>query len=505
MRRRLVLGCVDLCLIGLATLCAQLLRDSFETRPEQALALLPYIGLTLLAAIPSLAVFKLNQCIWRLSGMADYLRILGAAILTVASAVGLGFLFNRLEGVARSLPIIQAFLIVFGLVGARVVVRLRHAGRARVAPPQAPASAGPENILVVGINAITELYLRSIAEFAAGRIRVMGLLARRESHTGRLLQGHKVLGSAEQLAEVLGELEVHGVPIGRVVVTLPFDELSPEARAALQEAEENLRVRVEFFAEHICYAERSKRAPPQPAVPPMNADPALPNVNVREALARPYWRLKRALDTVAAVCAVVLLAPLLLLAALLVIIEVGPPAIFWQQRPGVGGRPFRLYKVRTMARPYDAEGRRITDAERLSVIGRFLRRYRLDELPQLFNVLIGEMSFVGPRPLLLVDQFPGLDGRLAVRPGLTGWAQIKGGRELTAHDKAALDIWYIRNACLRVDLEILLATLRVILFGERAADNQAIREAWRELRGDTVGEEWRGAAEPRWARAQLSA
>jgi lipopolysaccharide/colanic/teichoic acid biosynthesis glycosyltransferase len=509
MRRRLVLGCVDLCLIGLATLCAQLLRDSFETRPEQALALLPYLGLTLLAALPSLAVFKLNHSIWRLSGMADYLRIVGAATLTVASAVGLGFLFNRLEGVARSLPIIQAFLIVFGLVGARVFVRLRYAGRSRTGALPAPASAAPENILVVGVNAITELYLRSAAEFAPGQIRVMGLLARSEGQIGRLLQGYKVLGSAEQIAGVLGELQVHGVPVGRVVVTLPFDELSPEARAALQEVEENLRIRVEFFAEHFCEAERAKRAPPEPAAcsPMKTVDPALPDVNVRQALARPYWRLKRALDIVAAVCAIVLLAPLLLLATLLVIIEIGPPAIFWQQRPGVGAGPFRLYKFRTMARPYDAEGRRIADADRLSVIGRFLRRYRLDELPQLFNVLIGEMSFVGPRPLLLADQFPGLDARLAVRPGLTGWAQIKGGRELAASDKAALDIWYIRNACFRVDLEILIGTLRVVLFGERPADGHAIREAWRELRGgDAVGEEWRGAAAPpRWARAQPSA
>jgi lipopolysaccharide/colanic/teichoic acid biosynthesis glycosyltransferase len=506
MRHRVALGCVDLGLIGLATLCAQLLRDSFETRPEQTVALLPYLGLTLVAAIPSLAVFKLNQSIWRLSGMVDYLRILGAGVVMVASAVGLGFLFNRLEGVARSLPVIQGFLIVFGLVGVRVVARLRHAGRGRAAALPAPASTEPENILVVGINAITELYLRSVAEFAPGRVRVMGLLARRESQTGRLLQGYKILGSAEQIAGVLGELEVHGVPISRVVVTLPFDELSPEARAALQEAEENLRIRIEFFAEHICEAERVKRGVPEPAAAPRlkAADPAL-NVDVREALARPYWRVKRALDIVAALCALVLLAPLFSLAALLAIIEIGPPAIFWQQRPGVGGRLFRLYKFRTMARPYDAEGRRLADADRLSATGRFLRRFRLDELPQLFNVLIGEMSFVGPRPLVAAEQVPGLDARLAVRPGLTGWALIKGGRELSVSDKAALDIWYIRNACLRVDLAILAGTLRVILFGERAADRQAIRDAWRELRRDAAAEAERTAMAPAWARPQPSA
>lgn len=512
MRHRLVLSVVDLCLIGLATVCAQLLRDSFETRPEQLLTLLPYLGLTLAAAIPSLALFKLNQSIWRFSGMADYLSALGAAILIVATAVGLGFLVNRLEGVARSLPIIQAHLIVFGLVGARVAARLRHNGRGRAVARPAPQAGEPENILVVGVNLITELYLRSVAEFSAGRVQVMGLLADKERNTGRLVQRYRILGRPEQIAGILGNLEVHGAPIGRVVVTLPFGELSAEARAALHEAEENLHIRVEFFADYICGSERLK--PAAPAAPPpggmrvsnVRVDMAPIGVDAPATFARrPYWRVKRVLDVVAATCLIVLLAPLLILAAVLVIVEIGPPALFWQLRPGIGGRPFRLYKFRTMGRPYDAEGRRIADAERLSAIGRFLRRFRLDELPQLFNILIGEMSFIGPRPLLQADQFPGLDARLAVRPGMSGWAQIKGGRELSAPDKAALDVWYIRNACFQVDLEILLGTLRVVLLGERAADEEAIREAWRELRHSPADADWGTSSVPHGARAQPSA
>jgi len=508
MRHRLVLSVVDLGLIGLATLCAQLLRDSFETRPEQVVALLPYLGLTLAAAIPSLAVFKLNHGIWRFSGMADYLSVLGAAILIVASAVGLGFLVNRLEGVARSLPVIQACLILFGLVGVRVVARLRHAGRGRAGLQPVPIPAGPENILVVGINPISELYLRSVAEYAAGRVRVVGLLARKESQTGRLVQRYRILGSPEQIASILGDLQVHGVPISRVVVTLPFDKLSLEARTALQEAEENSGVKVEFFAEHICSAERAKRAAP-PTMPPastQNADAAPAGLGQLEMLARrPYWRAKRVFDVAAATCAIVISAPLLLVMAVLVVIEAGPPVIFWQQRPGFGGRPFRLFKFRSMARPYDVNGRRIADTDRVSAVGRFLRRSRLDELPQLFNVLIGEMSLIGPRPLLLADQFQGLDARLVVRPGMTGWAQIKGGRELSAPDKAALDIWYIRNACLRVDLQILIGTVRLVLFGERTADRDAIVEAWRELRSNAADDRAGGASAPVWAQAQSSA
>lgn len=506
MRHRLVLSAIDLGIVGLATLFAQLLRDSFETRPEQIVALLPYLGVTLAAAIPSLAVFRLNQSIWRFSGMADYLRALGAAILIVASAVGLGFLVNRLEGVARSLPVIQAHLIVFGLVGVRVAARLRHNGRGRGAVRPAPAAGAPENILVVGINLITELYLRSVAEFSGGRVEVMGLLVGKDSNTGRLMQGHKILGRPEQIASILGDLEVHGVPIGRVVVTLPFEELSSQARAALHDAQENLRVRVEFFADQISGVQPFE--PVAPAGPPLRQAADMPPglAERREALLRrSYWRAKRMLDIAAAACAIVLTAPLMALVAVLVVIEIGPPALFWQQRPGLGGRPFRLYKLRTMRPAYDADGRRIADDQRLSAVGRFLRRFRLDELPQLFNVLVGEMSFIGPRPLLPADQFPGLDARLEVRPGMTGWAQIKGGRELTASDKAALDVWYINNACFRVDLEILIGTLRVVLLGERAADRDAIRVAWRELHTSTPDVEWSARPVPGQARVQPSA
>jgi lipopolysaccharide/colanic/teichoic acid biosynthesis glycosyltransferase len=509
MRHRLVLSIVDLCLIGLATLSAQLLRDSFETRPEQIAGLLPYLGLTLAAAVPSLALFRLNQSIWRLSAMPDYLNALGAAIVTVAAAVGLGFLVNRLEGVARSLPIIQAYLIVFTLVGARVLVRLRHLGRGK-GPAPAPLSLnGTENVLVVGINPITELFLRSVAEYAAGRTQVMGLLAPKEGQTGRLVQRHKILGSTEQIANVLLDLEVHGVPVSRVVVTVPFGELTPRARTALQEAEEGSGIRVEYFADYICGGtEGSKRlaAAPLPQHREGSTD-ARPTALSRQPVLgqRPYWRMKRALDLVAALCAIVLLSPLLLLIAAVVVAEIGAPAIFWQQRPGLAGRPFRLYKFRTMARPYDADGRRIPDMDRLSVCGRFLRRSRMDELPQLFNILIGEMSFIGPRPLLAVDHYPGLNARLTVRPGLSGWAQIKGGRQLSASDKAALDVWYIRNACLRIDLKILLGTLRVILLGERTANEAAIRKAWRDLRSESVNEVRSDSASSQPLPAQSSA
>jgi Bacterial sugar transferase len=146
---------------------------------------------------------------------------------------------------------------------------------------------------------------------------------------------------------------------------------------------------------------------------------------------------------------------------------VGLPVFFWQQRMGAGGRRFLLHKFRTLRTPFDENGRKLTDEERLSPIGRFMRRTRLDELPQLLNILVGDMSLIGPRPLLPRDQRKNIEIRLMVRPGITGWAQVNGGVLLSPDEKEPLDEWYIRNASLWLDLRILFMTAIVFFCGER--------------------------------------
>jgi lipopolysaccharide/colanic/teichoic acid biosynthesis glycosyltransferase len=195
---------------------------------------------------------------------------------------------------------------------------------------------------------------------------------------------------------------------------------------------------------------------------------------------RPYSSHKRAIDLVVASLLLVLTAPLILIVGLIVMLDVGLPAVFWQQRPGLRGKPFKLYKFRTMRAAHDQDGKRIPDDRRLSFVGSLLRRTRLDELPQIYNILFGEMSFVGPRPLLPIDQPAEFAARLLVRPGLTGWAQVSGGREISPRDKAALDVWYVRNASLWLDIEILARTVPMIVWGERARPD-TVRKAWDEL------------------------
>ena len=176
--------------------------------------------------------------------------------------------------------------------------------------------------------------------------------------------------------------------------------------------------------------------------------------------------LKRLLDIVGALLGLLLLSPVFLGITLAVRRRMGPPALFSQLRAGLGGRPFRLYKFRSMTDARDGDGSLLPDADRLTPLGVFLRRTSLDELPQLWNVLCGAMSLVGPRPLL-PEYVPLYDERqrkrLSVKPGITGWAQINGRNALTWEEKFELDVWYVEHRSLRLDLKILAATAWKVL------------------------------------------
>lgn len=170
---------------------------------------------------------------------------------------------------------------------------------------------------------------------------------------------------------------------------------------------------------------------------------------------------KRIFDLLLAALGLVILSPILAAAAILVRIYHGSPVIFTQKRPGFKGTPFYIYKFRTMTDARDRSGNLLPDAERLTRLGRFLRASSLDELPELFNVLRGEMSIVGPRPLLMqyLERYsPEQSRRHDVLPGITGWAQVNGRNALTWDDKFRLDVWYVDNWSLWLDLKIIFLT-----------------------------------------------
>jgi lipopolysaccharide/colanic/teichoic acid biosynthesis glycosyltransferase len=190
---------------------------------------------------------------------------------------------------------------------------------------------------------------------------------------------------------------------------------------------------------------------------------------------------KRLFDLLLTLLCLLLLFPLLAVLALLVVLVHGRPVIFTQLRPGYRGRPFRMYKFRSMNDARGTDGKLLPDEDRLTPFGRFLRASSLDELPELINVLRGEMSVVGPRPLLMqyLERYsPEQARRHEVLPGITGWAQVNGRNNVSWEEKFRLDVWYVDHWSLRLDLQILLLTLWKVLTREGISEpgNATARE-----------------------------
>ena len=176
--------------------------------------------------------------------------------------------------------------------------------------------------------------------------------------------------------------------------------------------------------------------------------------------------IKRALDILGAAIGLIVFSPILIVIALMIRREMGSPVLFRQTRPGRHGKPFQMIKFRTMRDAIDGDGRPLPDVERLTKLGSFLRSSSLDELPELWNVLKGEMSLVGPRPLLmeyLPLYSPEQARRHDVRPGVTGWAQVNGRNAISWDEKFALDVWYVDNRSLWIDLKIIWLTIRKVV------------------------------------------
>lgn len=179
--------------------------------------------------------------------------------------------------------------------------------------------------------------------------------------------------------------------------------------------------------------------------------------------------IKRLFDFIVSFLLLIMLLPLIILVTLFVYIQFGMPILFRQIRPGKDEKPFQMKKFRTMRNTVNSQGKLLSDAERLTTFGMFLRSSSLDELPELWNVLKGEMSLVGPRPLLM-EYLPLYSQeqrrRHDLRPGITGWAQVNGRNNLSWEEKLKMDVWYVENQSLWLDVKILLLTVKKVLFRE---------------------------------------
>lgn len=179
--------------------------------------------------------------------------------------------------------------------------------------------------------------------------------------------------------------------------------------------------------------------------------------------------MKRLFDLIGALSGMFVISPIILIVAVSILVRMGRPILFRQTRPGLHGKPFQMIKFRTMLSETDPQGNPLPDVKRLTPLGRFLRSSSLDELPELWNVLKGDMSFVGPRPLLM-EYLPLYSAeqirRHELRPGITGWAQVNGRNAISWEEKFALDLWYVDNHNLLLDFKIIWLTLRKVLARE---------------------------------------
>jgi lipopolysaccharide/colanic/teichoic acid biosynthesis glycosyltransferase len=260
----------------------------------------------------------------------------------------------------------------------------------------------------------------------------------------------------------VSEFAIHGVKTDRVVIAGEADFLSPAVLHEVERICKKRQIELSFLPRMIGVTEWK----------PSQVADSFKSVQGEPSFALPpFFRLKRFIDIFGSLALIVLFSPILIVAGMLVLLDVGPPVFFWQERMGWKGRSFLIYKFRTLRAPFDSAGNPTLAGRRPSAIGRFLRTTRTDELPQLLNVLLGDMSLIGPRPLLPEDQPSNVAIRLSVRPGITGWAQVNGAKLVTKEEKEKLDEWYIRNVSPLVDTRITLMTIKIMLKSYVASDD----------------------------------
>jgi lipopolysaccharide/colanic/teichoic acid biosynthesis glycosyltransferase len=470
-RRALILA-HDTFMAAVSFVLAMLLRAPETWTPENTYALI--LGSVLFAILSAIVFFSLSlhKSVWRWSSTADQMAVVRAATLAVFLFVPTMFVVGRLDGIGRSVPFIQWFVLVTLLSGSRFLYRwyMARKGDRSLFRQRTP-------VLLLGTGEGAAIYLHALDATPGSAFYAVGMLCDQGDLVGRSFNGVPVLGSAEDLEQVLVDLETHGIFAERMIVTKPVESLPAGLVARLGGIARRHGVEIDTLPDLL-----SLRLGGGGVV--VTADEPMP-------IGAPRWlEIKRLLDVATSAALLLFTAPISLLAAFMVLVEMGNPVLFRQVRPGHGLRPFTLLKFRSMRSPRNADGRLLSDPERTGTVGRFLRRTRLDEIPQLVNVLKGDMSFIGPRPLLPRDLADLADGgweRSRLRPGLTGWAQVNGGHQLTNPDKMALDLWYIRHASPWLDLKIVALTVRMVVFGEKV-NQPAIDEAraWLNNHGDTT-------------------
>ena len=449
--RSLVIFAHDLAAALASQVLAFLLRDGGQLIWADVRFLVHAVPLFLALAGASFLAFGLHRRIWSHTSISDLGAIVKASTWAVLPFVAIGLAADRMPEVPPAVWVIQWLILVVLLCGARLAYRLAKAKarRARAGALRAP-TAHDVPVLLYGCGPMASLFVGAVQSTPGTHLRVVGIIEDSGTPRGRYVHDVPVLGEPQDLDRIVADLAVQGIHPQRLVMTRTAHGLSPEVRTFAEHCSTRHGVELHFLPDILGV----------PAVA-LGSEPA----SAASSCERAYFRARRPVEVSLSALALLVLMPLLGLIALVVLADQGRPILFRQLRPGRGMRPFTLYKFRTMRRPCDAQGAPIPDPERISLVGRVLRCSRLDELPQLLNVLRGEMSLIGPRPLLPRDLPDRVTERIAIRPGITGWAQVNGAHRLSVEERTALDSWYVRNAGPLLDLRIVCRTLKMMVFG----------------------------------------
>jgi lipopolysaccharide/colanic/teichoic acid biosynthesis glycosyltransferase len=454
---------------ALSPLLALYIRGAYILSAEGAWTAALYCGISFVFALIAFLAFRLNEGLSRYFSVHDAVNILKASsVAGLMTAVTL-FTFTRLEGIPRSTPLICVFILASGLITSRALALLRdNANSVPIDDHRSPR----EHLVMIGANHLSALYIKLVRSYSPNRHRVIAVLDNEASLFGRRIVGVPVVSTVSQIERTIEEFVVHGVCIDRIIVGGDDTLLSKDSLALVEHVCNRYDIQLQFVPQLIGLD--AFKAKPKLATAVLKPAPSL-------AQLPSYHRAKRFVDFFVSGAAILLLSPVIALISLLVLIDLGSPVVFWQQRVGRGGNSFFLYKFRTLHPPFDRQGLPVSEEDRRSWIGRLLRNARLDEIPQLLNVLVGEMSLIGPRPLLPEDQPINANLRLSARPGITGWAQVNGGNLITNDEKGALDEWYVRHASFLLDSRILASTVGFVFKGEKRSES-ALRLALLEQR-----------------------
>lgn len=446
----------DACWAFLTPWLALWIRGAQILSPTDWPAAVFYCAISFVASLIAFLIFRIRDGMTHLFSVHDAIELAKAVLVSEFATCLVLFSATRLDGVPRSTPLIHALLLSTGLILARAFVRMIHSEHDA---PAATSDTASEHIIVIGSNRLSSLYIDFLHAYAPGQHQVIAVLDDRPEMIGRSIAGVRVLGPAVHLLPVVEEFKEHGIRTDRIIVGGEPDTLTPDTRADIDKVCADHKIPLDFVPQLIGLRHISElNGQAAPGASPSIDPPAAPS---------PYFQAKRYIDLCLVSVLIVVTLPVFITVAIIVLLDVGSPVFFWQRRIGINGQVFQMYKFRTLKPAFDWRGLPTQATERASWIGQLLRKIRLDELPQLLNVLVGDMSLIGPRPLLPQDQPPDPAQRLTVRPGMTGWAQVCGGSLLSPQEKGALDEWYVRNASPALDLRIIGKTIGVLLSGER--------------------------------------